>query len=201
MRKAIVLLLLFLLSCVVNVDYRIYEKRLALPLMGVNGAEEVGFYLVKRISLNEFAGLSIKEAYFNFTARSTKNMEFKIMVQDTGPDVDTKIYAVCWPPWGPCSAVYSVYEKAPDYIMTSPRLIYGSVYGEKEFERVVPDAGALGKIESAFEKGKIWIIVNVSTNNPSYFTPKDSLYIEDLEGTFKIEKDVMRFAGISGGVF
>ncbi len=194
------LFILLLLSCSLDIDYRMYEKHISLPLMGTQGAVSLNFYAVKRIPLETLRELDIKDAYFNFTATSTKNMTFKIMVQDTGPKEDTKLYAVCSPDFA-CQGIYAVYERTPDYIVQSPTLISGSVNGTKDFQDVRPEEEALRKIENAFSKGYIWVVVNVSTTDPLYFTQSDSLYINNLEGYFDIEKDMTQFQGIAGGVF
>ncbi len=197
---SIALFILLLVSCIADIDYRLYESQIDLPLMGAQAGVSLKFYVVKKVPLNVLTGLDIQEANFNFTATSTKNMTFNIMVQDTGPDEETALYATCEPEIA-CAGVYAVYGRTPDYITQSPSLIQGTVDGQKIFENVVPEEEAITRIENAFEKGTIWVIVNVSTNDPLYFTQNDSLHIKDLEGIFKIKKDMSSFAGLSGGVF
>ncbi len=200
MRKILLLLGFLLLSCTVDIDYRLYEKKITLPLMGAQSVVSLKFYAVKKVPLEVLKGLDIKDAEFNFTASSTKDMTFKIMVQDTGPDADISMYATCEPEFA-CAGIYAVYGKTPDYIVESPTLIQGSVNGERVFENVIPESASLSKIERAFENGTIWVIVNVSTTDPLYFTQNDSLHIKNLEGIFKIEKDMSSFMGPAGGVF
>ncbi len=192
--------ILLLLSCIADIDYRLYESRIDLPLMGAQAGVSLKFYVVKKVPLNVLTGLDIQDARFNFTASSTKDMTFQVMVQDTGPDEETSLYATCEPEIA-CAGIYAVYGRTPDYITQSPSLIQGTVNGQKIFENVAPEKEAITKIENAFEKGTIWLIVNVSTDDPFYFTQSDSLHIKDLEGIFKIRKDMSSFAGLSGGVF
>lgn len=195
-----ILFVLLLLSCTVDINYRLYEKRVDLPLMGAQTSiTSLNFYAVKKVPLEVLKDLHIQDAYFNFTTNSTKSMSFKVMVQDTGPDDDLVLYATCSPIVA-CSGIYAVYKKTPDYIIQSPILISGSVDGEKTFKNVIPDDEAIVKIEKAFEKGWIWVIVNVSTTQPLYFQ-NDSLHIIDLEGVFHIQKDMSTFSGFLGGVF
>ena len=190
---------LLLLSCTVDIDYSLYEKRIDLPLMGAQSVVSLNFYAVKKVPLEVLKDLVIQDAYFNFTATSTKDMTFKIMVQDTGPSDDLTLYATCSPEYA-CTGIYAVYKKTPDYIIQSPVLISGSVNGRRDFEHVVPEPEAITKIENAFSKGTVWVVVNVSTPSPLYFN-NDSLHIQDLEGIFKVQKKMSSFSGLIGGVF
>ena len=198
--RLILSLVFLIVSCTINIDYNLYESRIDLPLMGAQSTVSLKFYVVKKVPLEVLTGLDIEDAKFNFIASSTKDMTFNVMVQDTGPSEETALYATCEPEIA-CAGVYAVYGRTPDYITQSPSLIQGTVDGQRVFENVVPEEEAIEKIESAFEKGTIWVIVNVSTTDPFYFTQNDSLHIRNLEGIFKIKKDMASFAGLSGGVF
>lgn len=199
-KNVIVFWVMLLASCVLEIDYRLYESQVDLPLMSAQAGVKLNFYVVKKVPLSELVGLEIEDAKFNFIATSDKEMTFKVMVQDTGPDKETTLYATCEPEIV-CSGIYTFYKKTPDYIVNSPSLIQGTVDGYKVFKDVEPEEKAIEKIESAFEIGTIWIIVNVSTDDPLYFTEDDSLHIKDLEGVFKIRKEMGAFGGIAGGIF